>query len=66
VRTFDQAAKAAVAEALRLARNLARLSAETHIRTAYLAAYASGVAAVPEDHLRAIDAYLQRKRAGTP
>lgn len=58
--SFDEAAKALVLAALKLAKNLTVLSAETDIRTAYLAAYASGAVPVPEDHLRAIDAYLKR------
>jgi hypothetical protein len=60
VHSFDEAAKALVLAALKLAKSLTVLSAETGIRTAYLAAYASGVVPVPEAHLRAINAYLKR------
>ena len=63
--TFDEAAKAAVLEAIRRAGNLTKLSVQTNIRPAYLAAYKSGMTIVPEEHLRVIHDYL-KLHADTP
>ena len=59
MKTFDQAAKAAVIEAIRLAGNVTKLSAQINISVVYLTAYKTGVAVIPEDDLRTIRDYLK-------
>jgi hypothetical protein len=60
VNTFDEAAKATVIAAIKRAGNVGNLSVQTNIRVAYLTAYQTGVAVVPEQHLRTIRDYLKR------
>ena len=60
MKTFDEAARAAVLEAIRRAGNITSLSVHTNIRVAYLAAYKSGIAVITEEHLRTIRDYLKR------
>lgn len=60
MKSFDEATRSAVREALRRAGTFLNLSAHTNIRVAFLAAYASGMTPVPEADLRAITDYLKR------
>ena len=61
MKTFDQAARGAVIEAIRRAGNVTTLSAQIGISTVYLTAYQTGIAVIPEEDLRSIRDYLKRE-----
>lgn len=61
MKTFDQAARGAVIEAIRRAGNVTKLSAQINISVVYLTAYKTGIAVIPEEDLRSIRDYLKRE-----